>query len=133
MKYRDDHFAIYRGKEYRLGVGKERDLTLYSDDPADLLMGFDKIDNCLFSRQVKKEDLSSYYSVGTLALYKGIEFGIMTTKGDKVLITTGGVGWTRKFIEELGLEQVDLGVYEKWVDEKDLEKVWEEKSSIRLL
>ncbi len=132
MIHRHGHYAVYRGKEYRLGIGKGDDLELYSEDPADLLMGFDKIDNCIFALQVKKEDLSSYYSIGTLVSYKGNEFGIVTVKGDKVLITTGGVGWSRQFIEDMGLEQVDLGVYEKWVDEKDLDKVWEEKSPISL-
>lgn len=132
MKYRNDHFAIYRWKEYRLGVGKEHNLRLYSEDPADLLMGFDKIGNCLFSLSVKKEDLSSFYSINTLVSYKGNTFGIVTVKGDKVLITTGAEGWSRQFIEMMGLEQVDLGVYEKWVNEKDLDKVWEEKSSIKI-
>lgn len=132
MKFRDDHFAIYRGNEYRLGVGKEYDLKLYSENPEDLQIGFKPIREDLFALPVKKEDLSSYYRIATIALYKGLEFGVMTAKGDKVLITTSGVGWSRKFIEELGLEQVDLGVYEKWVDEKDLDKVWEEKSSIEI-
>ncbi|MBK6880733.1 MAG: hypothetical protein IPI26_08275 [Elusimicrobia bacterium] len=133
MKYRRGLFAVYRGKEYELGVGKEHELTLYSEDPIDLQIGFKQIDENTFSLEVKKEDLSSYYSVGTLALYKGFEFGIRTVDGEKILISSSGENWTRKFIEELGLEQVDLRVYEKWVDEKDLEKVWEKKSSIRLL
>lgn len=132
MKYRDAHFAIYRGKEYRLGIGKEHDLTLYSEDSADLQIGFNKIRDNLFSLNVKKEDLSSYYSVGTLASYKGATFGIMTVKGNKVLISSSYENFSRELIEELGLEQVDRGIYEKWVDEKDLEKVWEEKSSIEI-
>ncbi len=133
MKYRDDHFAIYRGKEYRLGVGKEHDLKLYSEDPSDLQIGFNRIRDNLFSLQVKKEDLSSYYRIATLASYKGITFGIRSVANDKVLISSGCENWSWKFVEELGLEQVDRGIYEKWVDEKDLDKVWEEKSSIRLL
>lgn len=133
MIYRHGHFAVYRGKEYELGVGKKHDLELYSTDPVDLQIGFKKIDDNLYSLQVKKEDLSSYYRISTFTSYKGIEFGIRSVEGEKVLISSGGDNWTREFIEGLGLEQTDLRVYEKWVTEKDLDKVWEEKSSIRLL
>lgn len=122
-------FAIFRGKEYRLAIGKYDELVLCSVDPADLKIGFIKNNEGGYALRVNKEDLDAYYSIDSFAEYKGYRFGISSTEGDKILIF-GNVD--RKIAESFGMTQVENGVYEKLIEEKDLQRVWEEKSPISL-
>lgn len=129
MKFRNDHFAIYKGKEFVLSVSTERKLELISHDPADLFLGFQHYCEEVYFLPVKKEDLESYYRVSTYVRYKGYDFGIWSVKGEQILISRD-CDW--RLAQKLGLEPADRGIYEKWVKEEDLEKVWEEKSPLDL-
>jgi hypothetical protein len=129
MNFKDDLFALYKGKEYRLAISKDKELRLVSSDVSDLEIGFFERSPGLYVLNVKKEDLESYYRVSTSVRYKGFDFGIWSTEGDKILISRD-CDW--HLAQKLGLEPSDKGIYEKWVKEEDLEKVWEEKSSLEL-
>lgn len=129
MNLRNDLFAVYKGKEYRLAISKDDDLRLVSSDVADLKVGFFERSPGLYILNVKKEDLESYYDIDTMARYKGYDFGVSAIEDDKILIWTN-CDW--HLAQKLGLEPQDKGIYGKWVKEEDLEKVWEEKSPLKL-
>jgi hypothetical protein len=132
MTYRKGSYAIYRGKEYPFDVQENDNLTLISNDSSEIENGFSVYAPGVYTLSVKKKELTGYYRISTQASFKGITFGVLKAERGKVLISSSYENWPRKFVEELGLEQVDRGIYEKWVDEKDLEKVWEEKSPIEI-
>ena len=129
MKFRDDYFAVFKGKEFVLSVSTEGKLELISHDPADLSLGFRRNSEGVYFLPVKKEDLESYYEINTYVRFKGFDFGIQSEKGNNILIFTGG---DIRLAKKLDLEVGDKGIYQKWVKEADLEKVWEEKSPLDL-
>lgn len=129
MKIKSGLFAVYKGKEYRLAIPKDDELELLSSDASDMKNGFVKYSDGIFFLVVNKDDLDSYYDIDPMARYKGFDFGIWETDGDKILVWRD-CDW--RLAQKLGLEPQDKGIYGKWVKEEDLEKVWEEKSPLKL-
>lgn len=119
-------FAIYNGKEYEVSPMGEDSYALISTDLKDLKQGFSQHFSGKYIKNVKRDTLQELYFINTLALYRGHKFGVSAEKDDQLLIGTSDY----ELLEKFNLVFVDRGVYEKWVDKCDLEKIWEEKTTI---
>lgn len=115
-------FAIYKGKEYQAGIRADGSVILRSDDENDISNGF--INNIGINKSVKcykyvlKSELDEIYRENIKAEYSGYEFSVIDESGDMLLICamTGNYQvWL-----QLGMESVDKGVYQKWVEKKYL-------------
>ncbi|MGL5085560.1 MAG: hypothetical protein ACRC68_07550 [Clostridium sp.] len=117
---RSNIFAIYKGKEYYAGMSPGGSVILRSDDENDISNGF--INNTGINKSVKcykyvlKSEVDRIYRKNTKAEYSGYEFSVIDESGDMLLICamTGNYQvWL-----QLGMESVDKGVYQKWVEKK---------------
>jgi hypothetical protein len=125
---RDDYYAIFQGKEFRLIELETNNFQLQSVTKPDASLGFRKSRSGTYLRPVSKEELESFYRIYTCAQYRGWEFGVMEEDNGKLLLTGGEDRVCRTF----GFEWVDRGVWEKWVPKSELGKVWEVKQSVKL-
>jgi len=125
---KDGLFAIYSGREYEVGVKEGGGVTLRSNNSNDLKNGFALYKNIIYIKEVKSKDVESIYSVKTYADYKGHKCKVLKEIDDKLLLHAM-IGDYR-ICESLGFNMVDRGVYNKWVDIKAVERIYEEKEEI---
>ena len=104
-------------------VSRENQFNLIFDGNSCPFKDFIKYSDGIFIKHIDKSEIENAYSFETLAFYKNHRFQIDKVKGSKVLITTS----EKKTYEELKLDFVDRGWYEKWVSISELEKIWEER------
>lgn len=115
-------FAIYKGKEYQAGMRADGSVILRSNDEKDINDGF--INNTGINKSVKcykyvlKSELDEIYRKNIKAEYNGYEFSVIDQNDDMLLIST--MTGNYKVWLQLGMESVDKGVYQKWVDKKHL-------------
>ena len=115
-------FAIYKGKEYQAGMRADGSVILRSTDEKDINDGF--INNTGINKSVKcykyvlKSELDEIYRKNIKAEYNGYEFSVIDQNDDMLLIST--MTGNYKVWLQLGMESVDKGVYQKWVDKKHL-------------
>lgn len=79
-----------------------------------------------FIKKVALEELEQAYKLCLRVMYRGTSYRAIFDEGDKVLITTDD----EELAIKLGFKYVERGVYEKWVDKNELEKIWIEKQGI---
>ena len=104
-------------------VSRDNQFNLIFDGNSCPFKDFIKYSDGIFIKHIDKSEIENAYSFETLAFYKNHRFQIDKVKGSKVLITTS----EKKTYEELKLDFVDRGWYEKWVSISELEKIWEER------
>ena len=115
-------FAIYKGKEYQAGMRADGSVIVRSNDEKDINDGF--INNTGINKSVKcykyvlKSELDEIYRKNIKAEYNGYEFSVIDQNDDMLLIST--MTGNYKVWLQLGMESVDKGVYQKWVDKKHL-------------
>ncbi|QLY81502.1 hypothetical protein [Clostridium intestinale] len=115
-------FAIYKGKEYPAGISADGRFVLRSDDENDMNYGF--TNNTGINRTVKcfkyvlKSELDEVYRKNTKAEYCGYEFGVVD-EFENMLLIYAMSGDYRIWLQ-LGMECVDKGIYQKWVEKKDV-------------
>ena len=115
-------FAIYKGKEYQAGMRADGSVILRSNDEKDINDGF--INNTGINKSVKcykyvlKSELDEIYRKNIKAEYNGYEFSVIDQNDDMLLIST--MTGNYKVWLQRGMESVDKGVYQKWVDKKHL-------------
>lgn len=124
-------FAIYKGKEYQAAVRADGNIILRSNDENDISNGF--IENNGINKSVKcykyvlKSELDEIYRKNIKVEYGGYEFSVIDERDDMLLICT--MTGNYQVWLQLGMERVDKGVYQKWVEKKYL-KVKIEKENI---
>jgi len=124
-------FAIYKGKEYQAAVRADGNIILRSNDENDISNGF--IENNGINKSVKcykyvlKSELDEIYRKNIKVEYSGYEFSVIDERDDMLLICT--MTGNYQVWLQLGMERVDKGVYQKWVEKKYL-KVKIEKENI---
>lgn len=97
-------------------------VILRSNDEKDINDGF--INNTGINKSVKcykyvlKSELDEIYRKNIKAEYNGYEFSVIDQNDDMLLIST--MTGNYKVWLQLGMESVDKGVYQKWVDKKHL-------------
>lgn len=114
---------MYNGREYEAGVKEDGSITLRSNDSNDLKNGFAIYKNIIYIKRVKSNEVESVYSVKTYADYKGYKCQVLKEVDSKLLLHAM-IGDYR-ICESLGFDMVDRGVYNKWVNSKNVERVYE--------
>ena len=115
-------FAIYKGKEYQASIRADGSVILRSNDKSDIRNGF--INNIGINKGVKcykyvlKSELDEIYRKNIKAEYSGYEFSVVD-ESDNMLLICAMNGNYQVWLQ-LGMESVDKGVYQKWVERKYL-------------
>ena len=125
---KDGEFAIYLGKEYSAGETQEGKIVLRSTDIEDVKNGFEPCkpfnikyiqDKIVCFKYVNSSEITEYYIIRTMAIYKGFEFEVVEETEDKLSIVTM-IGDYRDWIR-LGMKSIDIGVYQKWINKNEAE------------
>ena len=83
---KDGEFAIYLGKEYSAGKIEKGKIVLRSTDIEDVKNGFEPCkpfnikyieDKIVCMKFVNSSEITEYYRIRTMAIYKGFEFEIV--------------------------------------------------------
>lgn len=120
---KNGNYAIYHGKEYSADYIKNRGVVLRSPNIEDIAEGFEvyngfnKTIACI--KFVDKKNLQEFYRLRTKAIYSGYEFEVVEEKDDLVSIVamTGDY----RVWEKMGMRCIDKGVYQKWINKKEVE------------
>ena len=132
----DGRYAIYKGKKYSAGKVKNGKIILRSETLDDLENGFEKCEPFSFknntslivcTKLVDKKDITEFYKINTIAIYRGYEFEVIEQTDTSILIETM-TGNYRKWLE-FGMKCIDKGVYQKWVN-KDSVVLEERKQNL---
>lgn len=128
--------AIYKGKEYPSGKNKDGKYILRSSNIQDVDLGFQKCEPFMYKNQkelivcykiVERSELESLYRARIRAEYKGYLFEVVDKQNGKLSIVTM-VG-DYHIWEQFGMNCIDKGVYQKWIDESEAVVV-EEKEQL---
>ena len=125
---KDGEFAIYLGKEYSAGETQEGKIVLRSTDIEDVKNGFEPCkpfniryveDKIVCIKFVNSSEITEYYILRTMAIYKGFEFIVDEETEDMLsIVAMGGDcrGWKR-----LGMKCIEKYVYQKWINKNEAE------------
>ena len=98
------------------------------DDSNDIKNGFILYKGLIYVKTVKLSELAGIYSIKTYANYKGYKCQVLKEQNGKLLLNA--IIGDYKICEDLGFQMIDRGVYNKWVDLKELNDIHEEKYKI---
>ena len=125
---KDGEFAIYLGKEYSAGEIEKGKIVLRSTDIEDVKNGFEPCkpfniryveDKIVCMKFVNSSEITEYYILRTMAIYKGFEFIVDEETEDMLsIVAMGGDcrGWKR-----LGMKCIEKYVYQKWINKNEAE------------
>ena len=125
---KDGEFAIYLGKEYSAGEIEKGKIVLRSTDIEDVKNGFEPCkpfniryveDKIVCIKFVNSSEITEYYILRTMAIYKGFEFIVDEETEDMLsIVAMGGDcrGWKR-----LGMKCIEKYVYQKWINKNEAE------------
>ncbi|WP_019912130.1 hypothetical protein [Paenibacillus sp. HW567] len=116
---KENIYALYNGTEYEAGIANDQEVVLRSDDPAVLNQGFILYKGIKYIKKVRRTELTDLYKKYYQAKYKNYPFVVTGDSDDKVLIIATNIDY--KICEQLGMEMVDRGVYQKWVQKNEVE------------
>ena len=125
---KDGKYAIYLGREYSAGETQEGKIVLRSTDIEDVKNGFEPCkpfniryveDKIVCIKYVNSSEITEYYILRTMAIYKGFEFIVDEETEDMLsIVAMGGDcrGWKR-----LGMKCIEKYVYQKWINKNEAE------------
>ena len=125
---KDGKYAIYLGNEYTAGETQEGKIVLRSTDIEDVKNGFEPCkpfnikyieDKIVCMKFVNSSEITEYYRIRTMAIYKGFEFQVDEETEDMLsIVAMGGdcSGWKR-----LGMKCIEKYVYQKWINKNEAE------------
>ena len=125
---KDGKYAIYLGREYSAGETQEGKIVLRSTDIEDVKNGFEPCkpfniryveDKIVCMKYVNSSEITEYYILRTMAIYKGFEFIVDEETEDMLsIVAMGGDcrGWKR-----LGMKCIEKYVYQKWINKNEAE------------
>ena len=125
---KDGEFAIYLGKEYSAGEIEKGKIVLRSTDIEDVKNGFEPCkpfnikyiqDKIVCFKYVNSSEITEYYRIRTIAIYKGFEFEVVEETEDKLSIVTM-IGDCREW-KRLGMKCIEKYVYQKWINKNEAE------------
>lgn len=125
---RNGIYAIYMGKEYEAGYKDPETLILRSSNSSDLDNGFSLHKGIIYTKSVHRRDLKQVYKISTIATYKGYKFEVLKEDGDKILLSV--MSGDYRIYENLGMDMVDRGIYQKWVNKNEVTSLYEEKNTM---
>ena len=121
-KMRNITFAIYKGIEYFAGIKKDGRIVLRSEDDASKKEGFVEKEignNRIYIKYVQKDEIEEIYDKKTYAVYEGYKFIVVDETEKQILILTMN-GDYQEWIH-LGMECIDKGMYQKWINKNEAE------------
>jgi hypothetical protein len=118
---RDGYTASWRGADYEAVPGVDGEVRLYTATPAD---GFDEVRSGRFVRIVPNGEVDDLRYVRTRCTWRGEPFVIIGEHGGWVRLEYSG--GRAPVATALGLENVDVGVYQTWVARDEVEQLHEE-------
>ena len=123
---KDGEFAIYLGKEYSAGEIEKGKIVLRSTDIEDVKNGFEPCkpfnikyieDKIVCMKFVNSSEITEYYRIRTIAIYKGFEFEIVEETELSIVTMIGDCReWKR-----LGMKCIERYVYQKWINKNEAE------------
>ena len=125
---KDGEFAIYLGKEYSAGEIEKGKIVLRSTDIEDVKNGFEPCkpfniryveDKIVCMKYVNSSEITEYYILRTMAIYKGFEFIVDEETEDMLSIVAMG-GDSREW-KRLGMKCIEKYVYQKWINKNEAE------------
>ena len=130
MLKEDGAYVIYNNLEYELsGYDDDGKVIIISFNLDDLNKGF-ALDEAypregVFIKSVDRREITAGYSMENSCSYKGYKFQVVMESelGDEMLINT----CDQEVYKKLKFDMREPGMYEKWIDIKELDKIWSEK------
>jgi hypothetical protein len=121
-RLRDGYFGVFQGKEFEFSLTVDGKVLLLSSHENDSDNGFVKT--------VSRGEIVGAYSVAPMAKYRGLNFTVLGQDigAGKISITTDD----QATAERLEFSRADKFYWEKWVPITELEKIWEERTSLDL-
>jgi hypothetical protein len=118
---RDGYTARWQGVDYEAVPGVDGEVRLYTTAPAE---GFSEVRPGRFVSIVRDDAVESLHYVRTHCIWRGEPFVIIGEHGGWVRLEyTGG---RAPVAAALGLENVDVGVYQTWISREEIEQLREE-------
>lgn len=118
---RNNLWVIYKGKEYSASLCQDGSIILRSGEESDINYGFTKYNGVNKSikcfKYVLKSEVEEIYRKNIKAQYLGYEFLVIDEVESKILICT--INGDYNIWLKLGMECVDKGVYQKWIDKNE--------------
>ncbi len=121
--------GVYNNKEYYItrNIGKDK-VKLLSKDEKDLEKGFEYVKEKHYTKIVPREEITAYIRITPKCRYKDHIFYVLTESKEREELRIGLIGSQyADLCKKLGFQEVDRGVYEKWVLRSEVDGVWEEK------
>ncbi|MDF2871092.1 MAG: hypothetical protein K0R05_2667 [Anaerocolumna sp.] len=122
---KDGIYAVYKGKEYEVGIKNDGTYTLRAYNILEVKNGFIPYRG-IFVNNIQKDDLEDIYDIETYAEYQGYKFRVI--KEDKNNLLLHSLINDYRINRKLGLDMVDKGLYQKWVNKSLITTLYEEKS-----
>lgn len=116
---KENIYALYKGTEYEAGIINDQEVVLRSNNPADLNKGFILYKGIKYIKNLNRSELTDLYKKYYIAQYKNYEFIILEDVVDNVLICATNMDY--QICEGLGMDIVDRGVYQKWVNKNEVQ------------
>lgn len=134
MLKQDGAYVIYNNLEYKLsGYEDDGKVRIISNNLNDLNNGF-ALDAAypregVFIKFVNRSEITAGYGIVNRCIYKGYKFQVVmeSESGDKMLINT----CDHEVYKKLKFDMREPGMYQKWIEIKELDKIWSEKEPIR--
>mgnify|MGYP001561714888 CR=1 FL=1 len=82
----------------------------------------------VFIKFVDRSEITAGYGIMNRCIYKGYKFQVImeSESGDKMLIHT----CDQEVYKKLKFDMREPGMYQKWIEIKDIDKIWSEKKPI---
>jgi hypothetical protein len=126
MIIRNNVYTVFNGQEVELYKNEKGLYYLIFRGINNIENGFmpvNVIEN-VFVRQCKiNDEITNGYEVNTYAEYKSFTFQVDRADENRLRLTTSEA----QAYNELELEMIDRGWYEKWVNKNNIDKIWNQR------
>lgn len=119
---RSGKLAVYRGRRYRVGSYDDVTISLLSEDPEDLKLGFTVHRNGLYFKRVRRDEVEEAFRLHTFGEYQGVRVEVVEEKD--------GLLRVESFQDLPGFRRTDKFTSERWLKPSELDRVWEEKTPL---
>jgi hypothetical protein len=116
-------YTFYENYFLRL-LDRNNNYTIIFDGTSCPFGDFEKHSENIFFKIVQKHEISNAVFIKTKCVYKNYEFDLIPLNENKMAIVTD----SKDACEKLNLETREMGVYQKEVERKELERIWEIRS-----
>ncbi len=120
--------AIYKGKEYEFMDREEKGYAIFSDDSRDMELGFRKINENRYLKEIDLNELEFVFQKDTTVVYKGDSFLGSVIKGSKIMLFTGDVELGKKY----GMKEYNRFEYFLYVELSEVDEIVQKWTPLKL-